>query len=142
MVSIDYSVFFQIVNFLILLAVLHLILYRPIVKILDEREGKIEASKRECRLLEEELLKRQADYEARLQEARVEAAAVRERLIREATSRSAATLEQVNQEITKMTDDFQRKMQDERQRARDLLGRQAELLALEVAERLLGRAIP
>ncbi len=141
MVSIDYSVFFQVANFLVLLIILNLLLYKPILKALNERSRKIGAADQECRQLEADLAKRTADYEARLHQARIDATEVRCNLVREGTEAAARAKEALNREVLDISAEFERNLLDELDRGRETMTRQAERISVEIAERLLGRSI-
>lgn len=141
MVSIDYSVFFQVANFLVLLIILNFLLFKPILKTLNDRSRKIGAADQECRRLEADLADRFAVYEARLQQARSDAAQMRHRLVREANEAAAQAMDQVNREVLEISAGFERNLQDELDRGREILKRQSERISVEITERLLGRSI-
>ncbi len=53
MIDLNYTMLIQMVNFLVLIFILNLLLYKPITKIIDERNKKIEDSKSEVESLDE-----------------------------------------------------------------------------------------
>ena len=66
MINIDLAFVIQLINFLILILVLNLLLYRPIRKVLAERQGRIAEAKGRSESIEQDLQAKMAEYEARL----------------------------------------------------------------------------
>jgi F-type H+-transporting ATPase subunit b len=52
--ELNYSFFFQVVNFLVLIAVLNWLLVKPTLKILEERRQQVEGSEEEAKRLKAE----------------------------------------------------------------------------------------
>jgi F-type H+-transporting ATPase subunit b len=73
MIDLDYTMLIQMINFLVLIFILNLLLYKPITKIIDERIKKIEDSKSEVDSLDEKAELKIADYEEKMRQARQEA---------------------------------------------------------------------
>jgi len=72
--GIDWKLFVaQIINFLVLLVILYKFLYRPILKMLDDREKKIEKSLKQAEEIEKNLFTSQGEKAKIVQEARNEA---------------------------------------------------------------------
>ncbi len=78
MISINATLVVQIVNFLILIWILNRILFRPIFKIIDEREDFIASSKADIERIEAEAMGKIRAYENRMSKARAEARARRD----------------------------------------------------------------
>ena len=66
----------QIINFLVLLAILYKFLYKPVFKILHDREEKIEKSLRQAERIEKNLFESEAEKSKIVAEARNEAGKV------------------------------------------------------------------
>ncbi len=141
MVSIDYSVFLQVANFIVLLIILNFFLFKPIIKALNERRQKIDAADQDCRKLETDLAERIAVYESRLNQARIEASNVRHRLVNEAKEAAARVMDEVNRDVLETGSEFERNMRAEVDRCRELLRSQSEWLSVEITETVLGRSI-
>lgn len=141
MISIDSSVFFQVINFLLLTLILNVLLYKPALRVLDERSRRLSASGEECRRLEADLSGREAAYEARLLQAKLEATGVRDRLVREGTEEARKIIDQVNQEVPKITAEFEKGIGEELDRGRLVLRRESQRISREIAEKTLGRSL-
>jgi len=100
----------QIINFLVLMAVLYKFLYKPVLKMLDDRKEKIDKSLKHAEEIEKNLFKSEADKAKVLQEARNEAGKIlaaakemsekiREDLSNKAKMESLAILEQGKKQL-------------------------------------------
>lgn len=92
----------QIVNFLILLFLLKKFLYRPILKILDERKKKIAESIINAEQIKQELLEIQGEREKKLQQAAKEAKKIIEEAIVSANQIIAEAHQKAQTDIEKM----------------------------------------
>ncbi|MDZ4165807.1 MAG: hypothetical protein U1C55_11835 [Smithellaceae bacterium] len=141
MISIDISVFFQVINFLLLILILNFILYKPTLRVLDERGRRIAGAGEECRRLEADLSSRQAAYEARLMQAKIEATELRDGLVRKGTEEARVIMDQVTREVPKITAEFEKKITEELDRGRVTLRRESHRISQEIAEKTLGRSL-
>ena len=101
----------QIINFLVLLVILYKFLYKPVFKILHDREEKIEKSLRQAETIEKNLFESEAEKAKIVAEARNEAGRViaeskktaekiRNELINQAKLDALNTLEQGKKQLT------------------------------------------
>ena len=67
-IDIDLAFVIQLINFLVLLAVLNILLYKPIRKVIAERQGKIADAKSRAEGVDQDVQAKMAEYEARLKE--------------------------------------------------------------------------
>lgn len=141
MISIDYSIFFQVINFLLLILILNLILYKPTLRVLDERGRRIAGAGEECRRLEADLSSRQSAYEARLMQAKIEATELRDCLVRKGTEEARVIIDQVTREVPEITAEFEKKITEELDRGRIILQRESHRISHEIAEKTLGRSL-
>lgn len=141
MISLDYSVFFQIINFLVLILFLNALLYKPAQKTLEGREKRLRDAELERERLDGELVRKRRDYEERLSGATRDALLEKDRLIGEATEEGKKILDQANREIPLMMSDFQEKIAGETKEAMALLEKKTEAMALEIAGKALGRSL-
>ncbi len=82
MVSLDYSLGIQIVNFLLLIFILNVLLYKPILGMIDKRKKQFEASAAEIRRLQETVEQKMAAYEEKLRQAKAAAVEQKNEIIR------------------------------------------------------------
>ena len=137
----DYTLLIQIVTFLILIYILNLLLYKPILAIIDRRKKQLEELENEIKLFKESVDKRVAEYEEKLKQAKANATELKKEIIKEGDNQAKSIIDAVRNEIPLMTQEFQQKMDKEIQAARQILSSQSRKLSLEIAEKVLGRSV-
>jgi F-type H+-transporting ATPase subunit b len=141
MIDIDITVFIQIASILFLMFLLNNLLFKPIRSILEERQEKLDALKKEMDGFEQKAVSIVENYNQKLNEARQNGVKEKEKFLSEARanekgilSQSAREAEEKKQrdisEITKAIDSV-----------RSELNTKAEAFANEIVQKVLGRAI-
>jgi len=141
MLKIDYSLFIQIVNFLILLLLLNIILYRPIRRILNQRKEEMEAleltasdlqarAAKDSRSLEENVLAARREGYKERESLKGEALEAEKKMYQEATAKTGDDLDRARKEA-------ERKLGEIRQG----LVREVDGFSRELAEKILGRSL-
>lgn len=131
----------QIVNFGLLLALLGALLYRPLLRVLDERARRIQESMEQAERIRRQAQQAEEEFRARMEEARREARgiidqalqagrAMQEEARAEAQRQAAAELERARSQI-----------QAERDAAIAELRREFADLAIRAAERVIRRSL-
>jgi F-type H+-transporting ATPase subunit b len=141
MVDINYTVFFQIVNFLLLIFILNVLLYKPILKIMDERKKRLQASEDEIESLKQTIERKTAEYEEKIRLAKAAAMDQRNEIQKQGAEEGRKVIEQAREEIAKMTEEFKEKLDKEMNEARQILAGRSRAISLEIAEKVLGRSI-
>ncbi|MCL5025044.1 MAG: F0F1 ATP synthase subunit B [Chloroflexi bacterium] len=131
----------QIVNFLILLFVLRLVLYKPVLQMLDQRSARIREGVEQAERARAEAIRMQQEYEARMEEARRE----NQRIINEAMQISdrlrAEAQEQARQQAEQFLERARAEIeQDRRQAAAELRGQVADI-AIAAASKVVRRSL-
>ncbi len=140
------------INFFILLAVLTFFVYRPLMRVVEERRKKIELGVRSGELAEARLAEIEAERGAKLVEAEKSALGIMAKAQKDAAVRSAELLQEAEKdadaflESTKMTAEHKKKeeLQELARKAEELV-RDAIAMAISAApervdEELVGRA--
>jgi F-type H+-transporting ATPase subunit b len=140
-VSLDYSLGIQIVNFLVLIFVLNVLLYKPILGMIDKRKKQFEDSEAEIRRLQETVQKKMAVYEEKLQQAKATAVEEKNEIIRQGSDEAKTIIDAVRAEIPGMMERFQARMDGEINTAKKILTDHAQELSIEIAEKILGRSL-
>ncbi len=141
MIDLNYTLLIQMINFLLLIFILNLLLYKPITKIIDERNKKIEDSKSEVESLDEQAELKIADYEEKMRQARQEAMSQRNEVKEEGEEAGKEIVEATRGEISTMIEGFKATLANEREAARNVLRDQAKKIAVEISEKVLGRGV-
>ena len=73
MISIDLAFVFQFVNFLLLMFALNIFLYKPVLKVLSERDSEIIASREKTAAVDREVQEKMELYEVKLRQTKAAA---------------------------------------------------------------------
>ncbi len=141
MININATLFIQLVNFLVLMVLLDRILFRPMLRILEERRERTEGRRRQAERIDAEAEAIWADYQERIRQAKAEADRIRTEIIRRAEAERQKLLAQVAEESEKRLVQIRARIRAEVEEARKALEAEARVLAEGMAERLLGRRI-
>jgi F-type H+-transporting ATPase subunit b len=104
----------QLINFLIVLAVLWAFVYRPVVKMLDERKEKIEASMKKVEEIDARMTSVEAERDDILKTARKEAQEIAEQAHEAGTSRREEMLVSAKEEVRGVVEKAKKQLADER----------------------------
>ena len=141
MINLDMSFVFQLVNFLVLVLLLNVFLFKPIRKQLADRNEQINGAKVKSAAVDKEVQEKLAAYEARMREIRAGAADERGVLKKEAQQQEAAILEKARAEASQQLASIKAKVAQEAGEARRLLKESAETLSSEICQKVLGRSL-
>jgi len=141
MLDFNFTFFVQVINFLVLIAILNWLLIKPVMKIIDERRTKVESSEEGAKRLLQETDKALADYERKLAEVRAAAAREKESIRTEGIEREAEIVRAARDESRKMVDEIRERLSIETREASQMLKKDVELLSADIAEKVLGRKL-
>ena len=141
MISLDSTILIQAVNFLLLIAILNVLLYKPILSIIEQRRKRFDDSDEEIKRLNASVDQKAAEYEQKLQAAKQDALGVKSDILKEAADQAKAIIEQKREKIPAMMAEFQQRVNSEIGEARQVLSRQSQTISKEIAEKVLGRSI-
>ena len=141
MIDLNYSLFIQIGNFLLLILVLNFVLYRPILGIIEKRDKYLKSSEDEIKGLQDTVDRKVAEYEERLRKAKQDALDQKNEITRTGSDEAKEILDKVRGEIPSLMTEFQEKMGHEVEKARQVLQTQSKAISLEIAEKVLGRSV-
>jgi F-type H+-transporting ATPase subunit b len=141
MISIDYTLLIQILGFFILLVVLNQFLYKPVQRILREREEKIEGSIKKAAQTDKEIADGIISYEKKLKEAAVKGNEERARIRQEGIEKEKATIEAARAEAFKELTGIRNEIAASKKSAIAGLGTEAKTLARDIAGKVLERSV-
>ena len=141
MISIDYTLWVQMGNFLLLMLILNLLLYKPILGIIDKRKKQMQDTEEEIKRLNQSVEERMAAYEEKLRQAKIDAVEKKQEIIKEGAERAKSILDAAKGEIPGMMEKFHGEMNREVDEARSTLTNQSKKISVEIAEKLLGRSL-
>jgi F-type H+-transporting ATPase subunit b len=141
LISIDKSLFIQMINFLVLLFILWKLLYKPLVAKMEERSGAIKRSLEEAQAARLEAQREREEHAQKLQAAYAEAKAIREAALKEAAEEQRKLVDAARAEAARLIADAKAEMEQDVRRARQELRQEVSDLAVTVAERLIGKTL-
>jgi F-type H+-transporting ATPase subunit b len=140
MISINATLFVQVLHFLILVFVLNRVMFRPIMRLMRERGRHIEGLQRESEKLKSEALQLVHKRMSLETDARKEAGAERARLKMEAEGAATEILGDHRVKVSAMRADVIKEIDLQLQTARQVIRQEAAVVADEISEMLLTSA--
>ena len=141
MLEINSTFFFQIGNFLLLLLLLNIILYRPIRRVLIQRDDELDSLQKAIEDYQNRSEQNEKDIEEGVILARKEGFSEKEKFKGEGMEQEKTLLQEANssveQKIGKAKSEIETKMSD----VRKALEEQVAGFSTELAEKILGRSI-
>ena len=137
----DSSVFIQIVNFLVLIWILNIVLYRPIRSVLKQRKEKVEGLEDKIETCTRETQEKDEAFVNGLREARVKGLQEKERYLQEAADEEKAIIEEINKKSMAELESIRAQVAQDTDKVRGDLMKQVDGFAGSIVEKILGRAI-
>jgi F-type H+-transporting ATPase subunit b len=141
MIDIDWTLYAQLINFLLLVFLLNVVLFRPIRSIIRDRQAKMLAQEAEINLLLDQDRSLEDEIKEKLAEARRAGAGARENLKQEGAQAEATLLEEVKRQVEAEWATVEKKIKADMAKARKALQTQAQSFAQLLATKILGREL-
>lgn len=141
MVSLDSTILIQMINFLLLIFILNLLLYKPILGIMDKRKKRFQDTEDEIKGINLTIEERMAAYEEKVRLAKMDALNQKNDILKEGSDQAKAVIDAARGEIPGMMEQFHEKMNREVTDARRILTDQSRKISVDIAEKVLGRSI-
>jgi F-type H+-transporting ATPase subunit b len=141
LITINATLFHQLVAFLIFLFIINRIMFRPLRSVMAEREGMIEKIKLDTMDAGETIERLKNELKERESEVRIEALKVQHELEEKGKQESAEILKSTLQEIELLKDKNEATINAQIMEAKKDLQKESEALALNIMEKLLDRRL-
>jgi len=141
MIDIDWTLYAQIINFLLLVFLLNVVLFRPIRNALRDRQAKLLAQETEINVLTDQGRSLEDEIKEELAAARRAGAAARETLKQEGAQAETSLLEEVKRQVEVEWGTVEKKIKADMAKARASLQTQAQSFAQLLATKILGREL-
>ncbi|ALC18298.1 ATP synthase F0 b' subunit [Desulfuromonas soudanensis] len=141
MISIDWTLGLQFINFVVLMLALNVILYRPLRKVMQQRKETVDGSYRKAKSLEGAIDEKMAHYQEQLQQAKLKGNQEKNELRSQAHAEEGKILSAARATATEYMDTIKVKVASEADRARQALKAETEGLAAQIASKVLGRGL-
>lgn len=141
MIEINSSFFIQLINFLLLILILHFFLFKPILKNLNRRDEMMRSLKEDAERLNKRANKLTDDYNEGIANARKESLEIINKAKTEAVEEQNRILSEAKESFKNMVDNAKSQIQSETEKASLKLKEQAEPLSRLLAKRIVGREV-
>ena len=141
MIDIDWTLYAQIINFLLLVFLLNVVLFRPIRNALKERQAKLLAQEAAINVLMDQGRSLEDEIKEELAAARRAGAGARETLKQEGAQAEVTLLEEVKRQVEVEWATVEKKIKADMAKARASLKTQAQSFAQLLATKILGREL-
>ncbi len=131
----------QIVNFVILLILLRLLLYKPILNMLASRRQKIQESLEYAERVKQDAANQQKEFERKLEETRRETQAAAAAAAQVGEKEREAILAQAREEARKLVEQAKDQIEYERKQMMSDLHEQVVNLSLLAAQKVIGQSL-
>ncbi|WP_301860335.1 F0F1 ATP synthase subunit B [uncultured Megasphaera sp.] len=137
MVSLNGTLLFQILNFVVLVVILAKFAYKPLLKTLEDRRNKIASDLDGAAKARKEAEQLKADYEAQIRDAQAQAQAIVDKAVKQADKQAQAQLDAIREQIQREKEIAQAEIANEREAAIREMRNEVVTLSMAVAEKLL-----
>ena len=137
MIDINMTIVAQILNFLILVLILKFVAYKPVMKMLKEREEKIARSIDAAEADEQKAKELLAEYNKQLADARIKAQEIVDKAMKRAQEERDASVAETRREIEQMRKAAKEDIARERERAAMQLRGEMVALSMQAAGKII-----
>lgn len=141
MISVDWTIGLQFVNFIVLLIILNKMLYRPLMNVVAKRREAIEGSHGRAQSLEADIEEKMRHYQQQLSDAKQVANDERSKLKKAATDEEAVLLSDAQAKAAARLQSIKAQVAVEATEASNLLKKEAGALADQISTKILGRKL-
>ena len=141
MIELNWTFFVQVLNFLVLMFILNKILYKPILKVLDERDERIVGGREKAKELISESDTILSSYNGKLQVAKIEALGTKNTARKEASDEANVIIAEARGKAEGIISKVQQDMAREIERVKKELEPEVGIMAATIAQQILGRKV-
>lgn len=141
MISVDFTLFIQMANFILLILVLNAILYKPIRKILIERKKKIQGYKEGIEAVQQQAAEGEQTFQSKIGEARTKGFQEKEALKQTGQEEEKRLIDEINKQARAELEAVRAQIAKDAEAARRRLEKEVKAFSAAIAEKILGRAV-
>lgn len=139
MVSVDGSIVLQIVNFLLLIWIMNMVLYKPIRKILLERKEKVSGLESDINGSAEQIKSKEDTYADGVRQARAAGQKEKEGLMQAAADEEKAIIAKINESAQAELKQVKEKIAQDVSAVKSTLEEEVDAFADAIGQKILGR---
>ncbi len=141
MISIDGSLFIQIVNFIILIFVLNIVLYKPIRNVLLERNKKVVGLGESIETFNKDAKEKDDAFASGIRDARVKGLKEKEALLEVASEEEKKIIAKINEKAQADLAQVRSEIAKDAEEVRAKLQKEVDVFADAIGQKILGRAV-
>ncbi len=141
MISVDGSLFIQIINFLLLIWLLNIIAYKPIRKILIQRKEKMTGLEQDVERSSSEAKSKDDAFGVGIKDAREKGLKEKQTLIEVASEEEKALLGKINEKAQADLSQIRKTIKKDTESVRESLRKEIGVYAEQISQKILGRAV-
>jgi F-type H+-transporting ATPase subunit b len=141
MIDINSSVFIQIINFIVLIIILNVVLYKPIRRILTQRKETVDGLESDIDKLADDAKEKDAAFSDGLKDARSKGMKEKEALVEAASSEEKEIVSKINQKAAEDLAKVKEQISKETDDVKATLLAEVDKFAEDISQKILGRAV-
>lgn len=141
MINVDGSLFIQIANFLVLIWILNIVVYRPIRKILIERNERIDGLEKGIETRFKDAQEKDEEFSRGIREARVQGVKEKDALLDEAAAEEKQIIAKINEKAQADLAAVRAQIEKDIDEVRSALQSQVDDFARAIGQKILGRTV-
>ncbi len=141
MIKIDGSVVIQIVNFVFLIWILNIVLYKPIRKVLHQRKERITGLEKNIETCIRDVNEKDDSISSELRSAKQKGVKELENLLQSAEEEEKKLINSINKKAAAEMDAIRVKIVEDAENVRETLQKEIDTYAGEIGQKILGRAV-
>ncbi len=141
LLSVNYTVFIQIVIFLIAIYILNKLIFKPFIGLVDRRDKLTRGAIDEAHELEEKVKEIIEEYDAKLSEARALAIEERNKLVQEGQGVAQEIIGAARSETSELLHEAKNKLESDTKEIKEKIKGDIDGLASDIASKVLGKEV-
>ncbi|HIJ54538.1 MAG TPA: ATP synthase F0 subunit B [Deltaproteobacteria bacterium] len=141
MIKIDGSVVIQIVNFVFLIWILNIVLFKPIRRVLHQRKEKIAGLEKNIATCIRDVNEKDDSISSELRSAKQKGVKELENLLQSADEEEKKLIKSINEKAVVEMDAIRVKIANDAENVRKTLQKEIDTFASEIGRKILGRAV-
>ena len=141
MINVDGSLFIQIANFLVLIWILNIVVYRPIRKILIERNERIDGLEKGIETRFKDAQEKDEEFSRGIREARAQGVKEKDALLDDAAAEEKQIIAKINEKAQADLAAVRAQIEEDIDEVRSALQSQVDDFARAIGQKILGRTV-
>jgi F-type H+-transporting ATPase subunit b len=141
MIELNFTLIIQLIIVLSLMGILTQILFKPFLRVLQERRNRIEEAEKKAKDLQQEAEELIERYREAIAAGQAQGAGIRDEIRKTSLAEETEILQKAMDQANRLIQEVKARIAEEARAARTELRLQAQNLSREIAEKILGRSV-